>query len=636
MKHPPSGWTFLYPSTEERNDSIVPHVVSSSTHALVSVASGPTPAEAWILAPLIAGDSTYRLGRWIGPRFQYPRPATPPKITRTLPERPAAVKLHGPDGTVKTLCLDLDTSKALQSVVDADAQRLRNLLTRHGIVFVEDFSPNGGRHIYIPLRERLGGTEAREIIEAIACTTPSLDPSPHQNLTDGCIRVPGSVHKSGGNQTLITPLAQAYDNLRRGNPFSKLAGLRSELAPEILRNQMRKARLNKAPTAPSPTPATAAGSESDLRRTARTGTYNTSRYASASEARMAVLNHFCACGWTLPQVQSELHGQFPGLAALYGTPHRQERLLPKEWAKAEAFTKTKTKTSEQRRPTHKTAFINNTSPTELTGGGSQLSSAAIHQLANDLENILYGVLDHRLKERGREGLGLRLLVRGLLGYMRTKETNLLDVGCRTLAVALGKHHVTIARLLPILVAASDGILTKVADARHKSADTYLIQLPDHYQELARKLTWRKGKIYAVRPVFRALGDAAALLYENIERSRYSPTTAEVIRATGVSRSATDHALATMENLGMIHRNGRRWSVTASANLTNLAARLGVLDDYQAQISRNRRERARWHAYLDRFNMPTLQSTEIYDPEIEEHWIPPDDQNDPWTYIWEAA
>ena len=40
-----------------------------------------TPQEAWALAPLIAGAPTYRSGRWIGGRFQYPRPQNPPRIT---------------------------------------------------------------------------------------------------------------------------------------------------------------------------------------------------------------------------------------------------------------------------------------------------------------------------------------------------------------------------------------------------------------------------------------------------------------------------------------------------------------------------------------------------------------------------
>uniref|UniRef100_UPI003F4942C8 hypothetical protein n=1 Tax=Pseudarthrobacter oxydans TaxID=1671 RepID=UPI003F4942C8 len=540
--------------------------------------------------------------------------------------------IHGVDGSVATLCLDLDTSKALKGVVDSDAARLRTLLSHAGAVFVEDFSPSGGRHLYVPLQERLSHPEARELIEALGRVATSLDPSPHQNLTDGCIRVPGSAHKSGGHQSLITPLSQAYDVLRRRNTPATIVALRAALAPELHRNRVEKERQVKATASPGPKLARlrvpGAGSESPLRRTARTGLYDTARYASASEARMAVLNHFAACGWTLTQVRNELTGQFPGLAALYGT--KQDRLLPQEWAKAQAFTNApagQTTTPVQRRGKH--AFINNTSPTEPTGGALKPSPAAIHQLVNDLENVLYAVLDHKLKEHGREGLSLRLLIRGLLGYMRTKQTAVLDIGCRSLAVALGKHHVTIARLLPILVKASDGILTKVMDARHKAADVYFIQLPAQYQQLARDLTWRKGQVHAVRPVFRALGDAAALIYEAIERGRHSPTTAEIIRTTGISRSATTNALFTMEGLAMVHRDGHRWQITATTGLRDLAARLGVLEDYQSHVARNRRERAVWHAYLERFLDQQVNEADLYHAEREEHWMPPDDKAGFW-------
>jgi hypothetical protein len=607
-------------------------------HALPSVGCQVTPEEAWILAPLIAGQPTYRLGRWIGDRFQYPRPTTPPKITRALPQRPAAVMIHGTDGSVATLCLDLDTSKALQGVVDSDAARLRSMLGACGVVFVEDFSPSGGRHLYVPLQERLSAPEARELVEALALTAASLDPSPHQNVTDGCIRVPGSAHKTGGHQTLITSRSQAYEILRRRNPAATIVALRAALAPELARNRVLKARQAKAAdvprTAAVPLLPLTAGSESTLRRIARTGLYDAAHYKSPSEARMAVLNHFSACGWTLAQVQNELTGQFPGLAALYGTPTKQARLLATEWAKAQTFTgyRSQKTTGPERRG--KDASINNTSPTELTGGANKPSSAAIHQLVNDLENVLYAVLDHRLKDNGREGLSLRLLIRGLLAYMRTKETELLDVGCRTLAIALGRHHVTIARLLPRLVELSDGIVTKVADARHKAADVYLIQLPAQYQQLARELTWRKGKIHAIRPVFRALGDAAALIYEAIERSRHSPINADIIRTTGISRSAVENALAEMSALGMIHRDGRQWRITSATNLGQLAIRLGVKDDVQAQISLHRHQRAVWHAYLDRFLDQTITEASLYDTEREEHWLPPDD--DTASYVWEAA
>jgi hypothetical protein len=618
---------------------MVPDAVLASTHPNASVAPEALPEHAWSLAPLIAGAPSYRLGRWIGQRFQYPRPKNAPKITRSLPERPAAVLVHGPDGSVATLCLDFDTSKALKGVVDRDAARVGGLLSACGLSFVEDFSPSGGRHLYIPLRDRMGSAEARELVEALALMATSLDPSPHQNVTDGCIRVPGSVHKSGGHQTLITPLSRAYDILRRRNSAQALVELRAALAPELARKRALKAREAKAVvtqrTGGLQALSLRAGSEAPLRRVARTGLYDTARYKSPSEARMAVLNHFSACGWSLQDVQNELAGQFPGLAALYGDAARHARLLPYEWAKAQAFTATKAPQKPlSRRDREKSALINNTSQPLTTGGAGKRSSAGVHQLVNNLENILYAVLDRRLQTRGREGLSLRLLVRGLLGYMRAKETDILDVGCRTLAAAMGKHHVTIARLLPILVQASDGILTKIADAHHKAADVYLIQLPERYEQLAKELSWRKGKIHAVRPVFRALGDPAALVYEAIERGRHSPTTVDIVRNTGISRNAVDNALADMASLGMIHRDGRQWKISAATGLTRLAIRLGVMDDVQAHISRNRKERAAWHAWLDRHQTPeSIAAEDLYDAERDEYWLPPNGDDYP---LWAAA
>jgi hypothetical protein len=545
--------------------------------------------------------------------------------------------VHDTDGSVATLCLDLDTSKAAKHVVDADAARLGELLTECGLRFVQDFSPSGGLHLYIPLQQKMDGAAARELVEAMTLLAPSLDPGPHQNLGDGCIRVPGSLHKSGGHQVLTTPLSVAYDILRRRNPDSSVEALRRKIAPELRRRQELKDRHCKAVALPNPAQAAVprlAGSETPLRRIARTGLFDTTQYASPSEARLAVLNHFVGCGWTLSQVENELPGQFTGLAALYGSRARKDRLLPAEWANATVYVQERNARTQGARR----ALINDTSPTKPTGGALNPSTAAIHQLVNDLENVLYALLDDRLKARGREGHSLRLLLRALLGYMRAKNTNLLDVGCRTLAVAVGKHHATVARLLPILAANSDGILTKTADARYKAADVYLIQLPDHFQQLARELTWRKGKIHGIRPVFRALGDPAALVYEAIERGRHSPTTAEIIRATGISRNAVDNALADMTVLGMIHREGRHWKITAGTSLSQLAIRLGVLDDVQAHISRNRKERAAWHAWLDRHHAPESVSEEdFYESERDEFWLPPSDAGPLFPQsLWAAA
>lgn len=592
---------------------------------------------AWALASLIAGAPTYRLGRWIGGRFQYPRPQNPPRITAALPIRPAAVLIHGADGSVATLCLDLDTSKALQGVVDDDARRIGTLLESCGIRYIADHSPSGGRHLYIPLAERMSGTEARELVEAMTLMAPSLDPSPHQNVTDGCIRVPGSAHKSGGHQILTTSLASAYDILRRRNPASAVAALRLALAPEIRRARELKDRTAKmiaTTTAHGIRPLAFAGSQSPLRVLARTGLYDTAKYASPSEARMAVLNHFAACGWTLEQVRLELGGQFPGLAALYTTTDRQERLIDAEWAEACRWIEKRGTQQTGRRATR----IYDTSPPEPTGGAGRTSSkAAAHQLVNDLENVLYAVLDHRLKERRREGLSLRLLLRAVLGYMRTMETDLLDVGCRTFATAVGKHHGTVARLLPLLQQASDGILTKVSDARGRDADVYMIQLPQHFEQLARELSWRSGKIHGIRPVFRVLGDVAALVYEAIERGRLSPTTATIVRSTGLSRTAVETALGTMSSYSMIGRRYGQWRITAGTSLTALARRLGALDDAAEQISRHRKQRAAWHAWLDRNLVPELAEHEVEDQESDLYWIPPSESELDWGgTLWRVA
>ncbi|WP_187393383.1 winged helix-turn-helix domain-containing protein [Arthrobacter echini] len=564
--------------------------------------------------------------------------------------------LHDVDGTVRTLCLDLDTSKARKSVVDDDARRLGDLLRAAGLVFVEDESPSGGRHLYVPLQEPLIAAEARQLVEALGQRAVSLDPSPHQNVVHGCIRVPGSAHKAGGHQSLITPLTEAYGILTRRNPATAVTALRKALAPELYRAEQDRRRAQARAAAATSTARPGVGAErapvgredSPLRVVARTGVYDTTRYASDSEARMAVLNHLAACRWNIDQVRTSITGRgetraaHTGLAALYGA--KQERLLPIEWAKAQAFTGTDSPATVKRpsqRAGESTAHKSDTSPTSLTGGSPKADPAtseqSIHQLVNDLENILYAVLDHRLQTLGRVSISLRFLIRAVLAYMRTNQTTLLDVGCRSFAVALGKNHDTIARLLPMLEAASAGILTRVDRGRGRNADTYAIQLPAEFESLARELTWRKGKIHAIRPVFRVLGDVAALTYEAIERGRRSPTTADLVRSTGISRRAlTDH-LARMEALGIIRRHRDRWQIVATTNLAHLADRLGATTDRQEQINRYRRQRAAWHAWLDRHLVPQLDEYEFYDPEVDEYWLPPlEDEEELQHSLWHAA
>ncbi|GAB2713978.1 hypothetical protein GCM10027038_10240 [Arthrobacter bambusae] len=583
-----------------------------------------------------------RLGRWEGGRFKYPGRA-PARITRALPKQPAAVLVHGLDGAVATLCLDLDTSKAEQSVVDADAARLGELLNGCGLRYVEDSSPSGGRHLYVPLAERLNGAAARELVEALGYRAVSLDPGPHQNVAAGCIRVPGSAHKRGGHQTLTTRLTEAYDILKRRNPAAALDRLRSALAPELMRLRKDKTRSAKAAT----TAHTAAGPEdspgrhsrSPLAATARSGLYDTNLYAGRSEARQAVLAHLAATGWSLQHVRHELRTpELAGLAALY---HGKEgRLLDSEWDKALAYAQNLPQKTASSRGRTSHPRNSDTSRLLTRGGAAVGSKAAVRELVNDLENFLHVSLDPQLARLGREGHSLRLLMRSILGYMRAEETQLLELGCRSLAVSLGKHHGTTAALLTRLVELSDGILSKLEDARGTKADLYLIELPDKHRAAVNDLSWRKGKIYGIRPVFRALGDIAALVYEGIERARFSPSTADIIRSSGCGDTSVSQALKDMAALGMIHRSGDgTWHITATTSLTELAKRLGVYEDYLDHIARNRADRAKWHARLSRHDPEqNLSEEDIHDAERDEWWLPPPDA-DParWSkHLYQAA
>lgn len=566
---------------------------------------------------------------------KYPAPRTnPPRIGQALPPRPAAVMVHGADGSVATLCLDLDTSRALQGVVDADAAAIAELLTSCGLRFVADHSPSGGRHIYVPLTERLPAEDARELVEALAIRFVSLDAGPHRSITSGCIRPPGSWHKSmTGHQVLDTPLHEAYDVMRRRNHANGVAALRRALAASIHQLRATKKVQNTALTVIDSNRKTGmAGTSSTpsqqkrsvLKQVAQTGLYDTTRYPSPSEARLAVLTHMANYDISLDEIQQRMRSDLAGVAALYGTEENAKRLLPCEWAKAQARVNANPAPGLRGK---RSSLKSDTEPTSTHSGGTQTaaeparSESSVMAEINDVENVLYAILDRRLARSGREGISLRMLLRAVIGFARTKKTLVLDVGCRTFSLEMGRHHATIARLLPRLAKLTDGLVERIEIGRGKRGDTYLLTLPPQWKDTADAVSWRKGKIFGVRPVFWALGDVAALVYESIERARLAPTTSEIVQATGIGRTAVDKALITMAELSMIERRHGGWQRISTTSLTQIAEWLGAHDEYEFRKARVRAERRQWQAHLERF-LVVVYEEDMYDEE-RETWNPGD-------------
>lgn len=585
--------------------------VSHTSSAAETIAAGEWAA----LAPLIAGSDHMRFATRAG---KYPRPNKAPLITRALPSRPAAVMIHGADGSVATLCLDLDTSKAAQSVVDADAAAICALLTSCGLRHVTDHSPSGGRHIYVPLTVRLAAEDARELVEALGLRFESLDPGPHRNITEGCIRPPGSPHKSGnGYQVLDTPLSQAYDIMRLRNPSGAVAALRLALASAVHQQRVLKSAANTrafATNVRGPLPETAASKSTALREVARTGVYNRAVHKSASEARMSSLTQLANLNLSLDQIRERFTTDLAGIPKLYGTAKNMCRLLEKEWTKARNRVD---QNPPAKRPKRGTSLNSDTEPANTHSGGTaeHRSAASVMQEINDLENVLYAVLDQRLARSGREGISLRLLLRAVIGFARMKKSLVIDVGCRSFGLEMGKHHGTIARLLPLLEKYTEGLVERIERGRGRAADVYLLTIPQQWRSTANALSWRKGKIYGVRPVFWALGDVTALVYEAIERQRTPSTTAEIVRATGIGRTAVDHALTAMAELSMVERHNGTWRPVRSTCLKRLAEWLGFQEIYEDRKLKVKEQRRQWQAHLERFMKQAIYEEDVEDPEM---------------------
>ncbi|MGS0688953.1 hypothetical protein ACVBEQ_28030, partial [Nakamurella sp. GG22] len=144
------------------------------------------PATLWAtLAPLLAGRPRVRESRTNGHSYlrRWERP-----LTTRLPAVPAAVPIYSTAGDTRVLVIDLDTSRGGPDAVHRDAAAITALVHQAGGQVITDESPSRGRHLYVPFSEPIGFHDARDLALALAARTPTMDPSPNQNLTEGLIR----------------------------------------------------------------------------------------------------------------------------------------------------------------------------------------------------------------------------------------------------------------------------------------------------------------------------------------------------------------------------------------------------------------------------------------------------------------
>ena len=592
----------------------------SSTHS---------PVQAWAaLAPLLAGQPRVRLSRDAGKTYPQKHERA---LTEALPTFPAAVRIFGKDGTCAAIFLDFDSSIAGIDWVEADVRAVQTWLHSCGARWIEDYSPNGGRHVYIPLEQRVTFSEARDLVEALGTRYQTLDKTPHQNLLHGCMRTPGSPHKRGGHQELAMSLNMAYDVARRPNSATVWTAMNADLAGEI--GAVRALRLEQtfgcaaveAPTVKHP-----AGRMSRVMQLmAQTGLYDSNRYESDSDARQAIIAGAAAAGLELVEVERRMmQGTWPGLASFYARYAARHRVpaLRRDWLKAVNYLSKNPGSRIGKNNAHKSPTSPpNTQPPGIQGNRISSNPDAEHRFIRTWRNAL------RLKEHSytdsRTGLARRMVLRSLGEAAHMTASRFIEFGDRSIAVATGLDHTTVGSHLRALRNENDPLVTLVEQGRGTKGDLYMLTVPEDVKSAAEDLTWRKGKIRALRPVFRELGLPAAFVYEALEHSP-GLTTAEIVKLTKLSRTAVSEALEVMAAWNMIARDtSRAWAVVNTTSLKDLAEQFGVLEAVAAQLQRYRIERILWKEWLFK-NVNTV--AELLSPGEDYPWETFEGPPDEWA------
>lgn len=468
-------------------------------------------------------------------------------------------------------------------------------LYQHGARWIEDHSPGGGRHIYIPLERRMPFNEARTIVEALASRYRSLDPTPHQNLRHGCMRVAGSVHKRGGHQELDMSLAMAGSILDSPNTVTVISGLTGSLKTEM---EAAEARRTLVPSAAhsGDDDRPAAGISARVLETAVHGTWDAGRYESPSEARQSVLAAAVAAGMELTDVQRRMQqGTWPGLAQFYARyrPHTRSKALFRDWRNAVSFV------SKQRlEPQEKSVRKSPTSLPNTQGGYSAAPLRGSHDEHRFIRTWRNALLIREQDLKGsRKGLAQRMILRALGAAAHMTGSRFVEFGVRSLALASGVDHTTVAAHLRALRSSPESLVQLVSRGRGTHGDLYSLRVPQSLQEPAEAISWRRGRIEAMRPVFRVLGMPAAFVYEALEHSPGPLGTGELAAIAGLGRSAASEALEVLAAYGLAQRGAGGWEQSSGVCLESLAEQLGVTEALVRLQARYKTERAVWRRWL---------------------------------------
>ncbi|WP_186626589.1 hypothetical protein [Rhodococcus sp. BP22] len=522
--------------------------------------------------------------------------------TKRLPSAPAAVPIYKRDRT-SVLALDFDAKHHTRAQVDADVARAVRWLHECGARTVTDRSTSGGRHVLVPLATDtpLRVDDIRLLMELLAALLVTLDCTPMLNASTGCITPPGSPCREGGHRQLDGSLDDAVDAFtlrsergvvarlvamlggvsqsRHRTPVAAVAA--SLIQDGRLVGAGRDRRLHPQFLRRTPTPAA-------VETYAATGTLDTARWPTTSEARQSVIIHAVLRGASSTDIEAALATpEWAGVARAY-TRYGNDavKALDRDVGKALIWV---ARTAHQfHQPAHENKH---------TGGNGSFLNDGVRRAW--LANAQLWIDSEFLGTRNRPVL---LAVVQALAYTSALAGELVEgipvvaVGGRSLSHAAGlMSERTVWSALQVLRETPGSPVLLVKRGVGREADRYALTTPAISRRADRVRTDR-ARVEPVHRAWSVLGLRGRAVYDLVVAIQAS--TVDDVLAGAKLRPSNGYAIvADLIAVGLITRNGTILKV-GSRSLDDVAAAHGLKSVAADRIVRHRAERLLWQMWLE--------------------------------------
>lgn len=545
---------------------------------------------------------------------------------RNLPDRPAAVMICDNRGRTRVLVFDFDTSlskhagEQAAAEVHRDATQLISWVRQLGGVVVVDRSTSGGIHVLVPLaqHELVPCHALQPMYQQLAKLLPTLDISPTTNAKEGCITPPGARCRTGGFRALLDMTVDEAIAAFNTRSAPRLAAHLRGIANEQLRIRNQLGEYDNDTEAPAATTAYEAGPGPDERLPANltvtaqlrpwvpaflahgTVPAHTDRLGkpwTASHARLSVLHHHAARGYSLNDIRATRHDpDWAGFWTGYNDRKDHVKRLSIDWSRAysEARKRLTTMSPKSSDPAHKPVQPH-------TGGDGGIRDIRWRLAAARRWILLSGEF------QGQQQWTALAVVTALAVAIGMTREKTAAMGVRWIAVAAGlcgheATHSVLRKLRSI-----DGSPVKFVepwDARQHSGDRYTLVEPRLDGEIIRPAEWEAyaTRVEPIDPVWAELGLAAWWIHTILQGIEPGPgetvSPTELAAAARVSLSTVHRATRHLQEHGIVDL-GHGWIARTGRSPRRIPLLSAQADERRAtRIEANRRAQTEFWAFWD--------------------------------------